>query len=320
MNATETSIVEQFPFWNGAKMPTAITTDNGALRVVVGCGTSYNLALSVASALNRAGVFAIAVPAGEWGIRPDTYVPAGTKVEVIALSRSGETTETVAAAAASRARGHRVISITCEPGSALCAPAHEVIEFDTHPAEGIVMTASASLMLLAGLALAGLSVDDALTTRAEVGMRALQSLDLANFHERSHVVFLGAGVNYGIALEGALKLQEMAICYTQAFHPGEYRHGPVSLVDERTAAVMLYHPDTSAAEAELVAELQEKGAFVLGIGGPGDVSVPIGSKGDCGGAEALPALQMLGELYARKKGIDTTAPRHLTKVVMLDKS
>ena len=320
MNATETSIVEQFSFWRGAKMPAALQVDTGVLRVVVGCGTSYNLALSVASALNRAGVSAIAVPAGEWEIRPDTYVSTGTKVEVIALSRSGETTETVAAAVASRARGHRVLSITCEPSSALCAPAHEVIEFDTHPEEGIVMTASASLMLLAGFALAGLPVDDALTTRAEVGMKALQSLNLSEFHKRSHVVFLGAGANYGIALEGALKLQEMAICYTQAFHPGEYRHGPVSLVDERTAAVMLYHPDTATAEADLVVELQEKGAFVLGIGGPGDMTVPIGSDGDCGGVEALPALQILGELYARHKGIDTTAPRHLTKVVMLEKS
>lgn len=320
MNATEISIIEQFSYWKAAKMPAALPTGDSILRVVIGCGTSYNLALSVASALNRAGISAIAAPAGEWDVRPDTYVPAGIKVEVIALSRSGETTETVAAAVASRERGHKVISITCEPGSALCAPAHEVIEFDTHPEEGIVMTASASLMLLAGFALAGLTVDDALVQNAEAGMLALRGLDLTTFHNRSHVVFLGAGANYGVALEGALKLQEMAICYTQAFHPGEYRHGPVSLVDERTAVVMLYHPDTATAEAELVLELQEKGAFVLGIGGPGDVSIPIKSAGDCGGAEALPALQILGELYARAKGIDTMAPRHLTKVVRLEKT
>lgn len=317
MNATEKSIVEQFPFWHRAVMPLPLNKDANVLRVVIGCGTSYNLALSVASVMNSAGISAVAVPAGEWELRPDAYVASGTKIEVVALSRSGETTETVTAAKSSRARGHKVISITCEPGSPLCEPAHQLVEFFTHPDEGIVMTASASLMLLAGLSLAGLVTDDTLADYAQTGLNVLQSLDLAEFNKRSHVVFLGAGALYGIALEGALKLQEMAICYTQAFHPGEYRHGPVSLVDARTAVIMLYHSDTAAIEADLVAELQEKGAFVLGIGGPGDATIPLQAVGDLGGAEALPALQMLGELYARAKGIDTTAPRHLTKVVKL---
>lgn len=316
MNATEKSIVEQFQLWEGAAMPAPLAPKG--LRVVVGCGTSYNLALSVASALNSAGVAALAVPAGEWDRRPQAYVTPRDDIEVIALSRSGESTETVAAANASRARGHKVLSITCEPGSSLCKPAHRVVEFDTHPDEGIVMTASASLMLMAGYALAGLAVDAGLTHSAKAALNVLEKADLGGFHERSHVVFLGGGANYGVALEGALKLQEMALCYTQGFHPGEYRHGPVSLVDERTAVVTLYHPETAALETELVGELQAKGAFVLGFGGPGDISIPIASEDDLGGAEALPALQMLGELYARAKGIDTTAPRHLTKVVRLD--
>lgn len=320
MNATEKSIIEQFSFWGRAIMPLPLKPKAGLLRVVIGCGTSYNLALSVASALNSNGVHAVSVPAGEWELRPTAYVAEGTKIEVIALSRSGETTETVAAANSSRKRGHLVTSITCEPGSALCAPAHQLVEFFTHPDEGIVMTASASLMLLAGYALAGLVIDDTLMQNAQKALDKLQALDLAPFHAQTHVVFLGAGAQYGVALEGALKLQEMALCYTQAFHPGEYRHGPVSLVDERTAIVMLYHSDTAKAEAELVRELQDKGAFVLGIGGPGDASIPIQASGDLGGVEALPALQMLGELYARAKGIDTMAPRHLTKVVKLETS
>ncbi len=316
MNATEKSIIEQFPFWQGANMPAPLAPKG--LRVVVGCGTSYNLALSVAAGLNSAGIAAIAVPAGEWELRPEAYVAPQDNIEVIALSRSGESTETVAAATVSRARGHKVLSITCAPGSALCAPAHRVIEFETHPDEGIVMTASASLMLLAGFALSGLPINTALAHSAKAALDALQAADLAPFHARSHVVFLGGGAHYGVALEGALKLQEMAICYTQAFHPGEYRHGPVSLVDDRTAIVMLYHPETAALEAKLVKELQDLGAFVLGLGGPGDLSIPLASGADLRGAEALPALQMLGELYARAKGIDTTAPRHLTKVVRLD--
>ena len=317
MNPTLNSITEQFGFWRQAKMP-APMNDHKTPRIVVGCGTSYNLALSVASAMNAAGYMTIAVPAGEWVVRPEAYLPPDTKPQVIALSRSGETTETVHAAEASRERGLNVIGITCAPGSALSTASHQAIEFETHPDEGIVMTASASLMLLAGYALAGLVIDAQLADRAEALVTAIAAIPTSAYADRTHFVFLGGGANYGVALEGALKLQEMAICYTQGFHPGEYRHGPVSLVDDRTAVVMIYHPDTHAEEEVLVAELQAKGAWVLGLGGPGDVALDVGSPGDLSGAEALPALQLLGEHYALAHGIDTTAPRHLTKVVMLD--
>lgn len=318
MSPTLESITGQFNFWRKAKMPSPLTPSNG-VRVIVGCGTSYNLALAVASAMNARGLHAIGVPAGEWTTRPSSYLAEGTEVaEVITLSRSGETTETVQAAIASKARGQKTIAITCAPRSALSAASDTAIEFATHPSEGIVMTSSASLMLLAGYALAGLTIDDALATRAEATLQALATIPVDAYSKRTHFVFLGGGANYGISLEGALKLQEMAICYTQGFHPGEYRHGPVSLVDERTAVVMLYHSDTHAEEALLVKELQDKGAWVLGLGGPGDTSIDVNSLGDLSGAEVLPALQLLGERYAEAQGIDTASPRHLTKVVMLD--
>lgn len=314
MNATLNSITGQFLYWS-QPMPAPLT-DRTATYAILGCGTSYNLALSIATALTESGLRAIAIPAGEWVLRPHSYLPATPNLRIIALSRSGETTETVDAARHSRARGLHVTGITCAAGSALSAQSDTPIEFHTHPDEGIVMTASASLMLLAGYALAGHS-DPALATKAEALTQSLAAIPVAPYANRSHFVFLGGGANYGIALEGALKLQEMAITYTQAFHPGEYRHGPVSLVDQRTAIVMLYHPETAALEATLTAELQSKGAWVLGLGGPGDVSLPLHSAPPLRGAELLPALQMLGECYAVAHGIDTTAPRHLTKVVVL---
>jgi glutamine---fructose-6-phosphate transaminase (isomerizing) len=315
MTPTLRSITGQFPYWRKARMPAKLQ-DPTRTRVVIGCGTSYNLALSIAAALNLQRIAAIAVPAGEWLIRPEAYSPENG-VEVIALSRSGETTETVAAARASRARGQWVTGITCAPGSALSTVSDTILEFDTHPEEGIVMTASASLMLLAGYAMAGEDGFSTLAARAETLMAAFAALPMTALTQRSHFVFLGGGTHYGVALEGALKLQEMALCYTQGFHPGEYRHGPVSLVDERTAVVMLYSAETAADEAVLAAELQAKGALVLGIGGPGTLSLPTATPGIGAGAEMLPLLQLLGERYAAAKGLDTSAPRHLTKVVML---
>lgn len=315
MTPTELSITGQFPHWRAARMP-PVLQDPTRPRIVIGCGTSYNLALSIAAAMNLQGFPAMAVPAGEWLCRPRAY-STDSGAEVIALSRSGESTETVAAAGASHARGLWVTGITCAPGSALTTACDQCLEFDTHPEEGIVMTASASLMVLAGYAMAGETGFARLAARAETLMAAFAALPMAALAGRSHFVFLGGGALYGVALEGALKLQEMALCYTQGFHPGEYRHGPVSLVDARTAVVMLYSHDTAAEEAVLVRELQAKGAHVLGIGGPGNQSLPTASPGIGVGAEVLPLLQLLGERYAAAKGLDTTAPRHLSKVVVL---
>ena len=196
MNATLDSITGQFTYWRAAKMPAALPTSKKT-RVVVGCGTSYNLALAVAAAMTAAGHKAIGVPAGEWFDRPQAYLPNSEVAEVIALSRSGTTTETVRAATASRERGLQVIGISCAVGESLEAASDAAYVYDTHPAEGIVMTSSASLMLLAGFALAGLEINETLVARAEANLAALEALDTAAFHDRTHIVFLGGGAHYG---------------------------------------------------------------------------------------------------------------------------
>jgi glutamine---fructose-6-phosphate transaminase (isomerizing) len=316
MNATEASIHEQFPFWRNAPMPSPLKVTD-AIHVIIGCGTSYNLALSIAAMLCARGHAALAVPAGEWLHRPQFHVPPVhlSKVQVIALSRSGESTETVLAAEASRARGLPVTGITCAAGSALTRHSDTVHYAQTHAAEGIVMTASASLMLLLGFALAGLA--DPAVEAAEAALDAFAAIAPARLAGRRHFVFLGGGANYGVAVEGSLKLQEMSLSFTQAFHPFEYRHGPVSLVDEMTLVVLIYDPALLAEESKLAAELSAKGALVIGLGGPGDISLPIEGAPQWRPLTVLPALQIFGEMVARAKGLDTAAPRHLTKVVRL---
>jgi len=120
-----------------------------------------------------------------------------------------------------------------------------------------------------------------------------------------------------VAVEGALKLMEMSQTMTQAFHPLEYRHGPISLVDQKTAVIMLYSADQKAEEAKLAKELQEKGATVIGLGGPGDLELKVDFDLSLFGLAILPALQILGERVAQARHIDTVSPRHLTKVVTL---
>jgi glucosamine--fructose-6-phosphate aminotransferase (isomerizing) len=319
MNPTTRSITEQFSYWQRAQVPAAIRGHEQ--HVLLGCGTSYYLAQSVAAALNGAGVPSLAVPGGEWLTRPGAYLPAGTPAQVLAFSRSGESTETVQAAVRSRAAGLHVTALTCEAGSSLARHADRVLYTETHPAEGIVMTASASLMLLTGLRLAGLQFGEGEIRAAQVLLAQAREGFAALIHGRTHFVFLGAGELYGVAQEGALKLQEMSLTYTQAYHPMEYRHGPISLVDERTVVVLLSQPGNLADDARLVQELRSKGARVLGLGGPGDRHCDLHFElpEDAGqrAVMLLPVLQMLGECVAQARGLDTTAPRWLTRVVTL---
>jgi glucosamine--fructose-6-phosphate aminotransferase (isomerizing) len=316
MNSTEQSIFGQFPHWREAIAPVA-APKNADVTAFVGCGTSYNLALSLAALANASGRAAIAAPGGEWLDRPQSYWPRWRSAHVVVLSRSGETTESVAAAAASRAAGAYVTAITVESDSTLTRNCDRLLAAKTHPAEGIVMTSSASLMLLLGIELLGHTVSPSIVETAEGLLHALDSKAPSLIADRSHFVFLGGDHLYGIALEGALKAMEMSQTFTQGFHPLEYRHGPVSLIDGRTLVVMLYSADQREAEAKLARELQDKGARVLGFGGPGDASFEVRCDPPLSGLACLPALQILGQRAAQARNIDTVAPRHLTKVVNL---
>jgi len=276
------------------------------------------LAQIVATAFNLMGRQAVAVPGAEWARRRRAYKVEDSGVTVIALSRSGESSETVQAVEVSRAAGLKTLAVTCEAESSIARAAERTILVETHPDEGIVMTSSASLMLLVGLRLAGVAV--AAERAAAEAAALLERLDgqlAAALQGRSHYVYLGAGALHGLAQEGALKLQEMSLSYAQAFHTMEYRHGPISLVDETTFAVLLYSPDTRGEEAKVASELRAKGAVVVGFDGPGDVAVAVAADPLVRALVMLPALQILGERVAAARGLDTAAPRHLSKVVVL---
>ncbi|MDX7950806.1 SIS domain-containing protein [Lichenihabitans sp. Uapishka_5] len=319
MNTTERVIREQFRFLREAPTPPAFQ-DRATTFVIVGCGTSYHLAQSIAASFNLRGLRAMAVPGGEWSRRRAAYHPDGVKTHVIGLSRSGESTETVQALEVSRTAGYGTTAVTCEQGSSITKAADTVIFAATHPDEGIVMTASASLMLLVGLRLAGIAVGEPEVVAAEAALDAFEAVLPAMIEGRDHPVLLGAGALYGIAAEGGIKLQEMSLSHVQAYHPMEYRHGPISLIDDRSLAVLLYSAETHGEEVRIAAEVQDKGARVIGLGGPGDVSLDIGGSLEARSLVVLPILQLLGERAAEARGLDTGAPRHLNKVVVLDRA
>ncbi len=317
MGVTEQTIFEQFPYWQKAAAAPLAPLRDAEVTVFVGCGTSYNLAMSLAALANASGRPAIAVPGGEWTNRASSYWGKPGVAHVVALSRSGETTETVAAARASRAVGLFVTGITVEADSSLARNSDRLVASPTDGREGIVMTTSASLMLLLGILLIGHKVPAEAIALADALLHEVDLKVPSLFGNRRHFVFLGGGANYGVAVEGSLKLMEMSQTFTQAFHPLEYRHGPISLIDGGSIAVLLYSADQKAAEAKLAGELRDKGALVVGLGGEGDVSLAVPADPTLAGLVYLPALQLIGERVAQSRKLDTAAPRHLTKVVTL---
>lgn len=315
-SVTENVIRGQFPYLRQA-LRQPVRVQGTGTRVFVGCGTSYYLARTLAAASNLLGQAAVAVPGAEWTKCPGAYLASEEAAIIIGLSRSGTTTETVAAIEASRARGLQTVALSCEDNSTILKAADMGIYLPTDPREGIVMSVSASLMLLAGLRLIGASVTETDIDAAEAALIALDN-GAAVLDGRGHFVFLGAGALYGIACEGALKLMEMSLNPAQSFHPMEFRHGPVSLIDGTSLVVLLYSAETADEETELAAELQAKGARIIGLGGRGDVSIGTPAEHPSAAIRVLPALQLLGEKVALAHNIDTETPRHLTKVVVLN--
>lgn len=315
-SVTDKVIRDQVPYLRQA-LTLPLPDLPGGTRVFVGCGTSYYLAQTLAAVANSLGQHAVAVPGAEWTRYSDAYLADDVDAVVIGLSRSGTTTETVAAIRASRERGLKTLAISCEPNSTILEIADAGIYLPTDPREGVVMSVSASLMLLAGLRLVGAPVTAADIDAAEAALAALDARS-AITEGRTHFVFLGAGALYGIASEGALKLMEMSLNPAQAFHPMEYRHGPVSLIDKTSLVALLYSKATATEEAALAAELRAKGAAVIGFGGPGDLTIGHAADHPASAPALLPALQLLGEKVAVDRNIDTETPRHLTKVVVLN--
>jgi glucosamine--fructose-6-phosphate aminotransferase (isomerizing) len=316
MTLTERSIWEQFAYWRSAMEILRKTPrlSGRAPVVAVGCGTSYHLAQALVACLNHGGRPAQAVPGGEWASKWREYVP-NRWATMLAFSRSGETTEVLAAVEVGRSRGWPVWAITCGANSPLTRQADHTIQLSTCPEEGIVMTASAALMYLAGLRVCGIELPDDLPERARCVLQ--ESVPALTEATRccGDVICLGGGYLYGIACEAALKLQEMSLLHAHAYPPLEYRHGPISLLTPKTLIVLLYHPASEEEDVRLALELQRKGATVLGIGGVGTWRIDVPRDYGLAGMYILPIVHLLAEKAAQARRIDTTSPPHLARVV-----
>jgi glucosamine--fructose-6-phosphate aminotransferase (isomerizing) len=303
--------------------------------IFTGCGSTYYLSLSAAAIWQSiTGIRARAVPASEMWLFPEAVLTAGNKL-LIAVSRSGETSETLHAVNKFEALDNKNwLAITCygERELALCAPFRLLAERAQE--QSVAQTRSFSSMFLLSQFASGLAGEDIeyLTNLALIP-NAFERLihkyeplanELAQNDELQHFVFLGSGVNYGLACEAMLKMKEMSLSVSESFHFLEYRHGPKSMVTPSTLVIGMLNDRARNQEMKVLEEMQDMGAIVLAIDDtvddiPADYVVEIKSGLNSleRGPLLLPVLQLLAYYRSMEKGLNPDRPKNLDAVVVL---
>lgn len=303
--------------------------------VFIGCGSPYFLCQSAAASyLQLSRKSALALPASDIAFDLNAALPAGPPPIVIAVSRTGETTELIAACQRMAESGSPLIAVTIAEASSLTRLADVSVAISSAGEKSLAQTKSFSAMLIATLGLVSIAAGetrllDELRGMANAAGRIVEvATDLARTivdHPFRRAFFLGSGPRYGIAREGMMKMTEMSLTDANAYSLMEFRHGPQTMVDEDALVVGLLSPGAPEHEIAVLAEMGNLGATVLAIGLPEDerrseMAFVFPSSGFTTLANLLdnvPILQLLALHQAEIKGVDPDMPRHLARFVNL---
>jgi glucosamine--fructose-6-phosphate aminotransferase (isomerizing) len=305
--------------------------------VVTGCGSTHYLAISAAALLRREGLRALALPAAEIRFSAETLPPGDTIL--LAISRSGSTTETLWALEAYRERYPQgcVLAITTVPDSPLALQADLALTAPKAREESVAQTRSFASMLLLAQSLAEtlagrdgsmdalLTLPGALSSLMERIGRLPQQIGEDLSFQR--FFFLGSGHLYGIASEAMLKTKEMTLSWSEAYHPLEFRHGPMSVVNEQSLVVGLISDGSAAAERHVLQDMKGLGARVWAVvedastadWSLADYLIELQSGLDTWQRTALylPAIQWMAFHRALAKGLNPDQPHNLKAVIEL---
>jgi glucosamine--fructose-6-phosphate aminotransferase (isomerizing) len=296
-----------------------------------GCGSTYYLALAAAAALQElTGVLSRGLPASEIWLRPRTVAPTGRRTLLVAVSRSGETTETLRACETFRAHTlGDVLTLSCYPGRPLTSLGTLNLLFPAGQEESVAQTRAFTTLYLATVAVAALWAgrDDLLAELAclpAAGRRLLERYrsladSLGDDPTLDRFYFLGSGPRYGLACELSLKMKEMSLSHSEPFHFMEFRHGPISMVTPGTLIVALLSGSSRPQEAAVLDDVRARGARVLAMGEvEADVPFAAGLSEAASDVLYLPVGQLLAFARARSRGLDPDRPHNLTAVVRLE--
>jgi glucosamine--fructose-6-phosphate aminotransferase (isomerizing) len=304
--------------------------------VFTGCGSTYYLSRWAARVCELVhGVVSRAVPASDLLLFPEAWWHAAKKTLFVTVSRSSETTETIRALEHFQAANlGDVIAVTCYPDGQLARLAPYMVAVPDAQEQSIAQTRSFTSMLLAVIWLITRQIPTGLpAVFAEKGKSLIEeNIALAERVGRDDSIdrffFLGSGPMYGLANEAMLKMKEMSLSYSEAYHFHEFRHGPMSMVNEHSLIVGLVSDSAAAQQYKLLREMKAMGARTLALQDMQDPKSD-GSLDDqvlfrSGIAEIwratfyLPILQLMAYERSVHKGLNPDLPANLKSVVVLD--
>ncbi len=300
-----------------------------------GCGSTYYLSLTAAALLQgMTGIPCRGVPASEIVLFPENTVANPAETLLIAVSRSGTTTETCAALTRFKQLGGKAIwGVTNYPGTPVDGESDFSIVLPQAQEQSVAQTRTFSSMLLATQAIAAIAGGEDIAPLFDLPQHAGDLLEqyeplserLGRSQDLGKSFFLGSGPLYGIACEVMLKMKEMSISYSEAYHFMEYRHGPKSMVDEHALIVGLLSERVSSFEEPVLEECANMGGYTLAFSQGSTVEtfretvvLPGGLPWWASPALYLPVLQLIAYYRSVSKGLDPDNPRNLTAVVELD--
>ncbi|WP_209561696.1 glutamine--fructose-6-phosphate transaminase (isomerizing) [Frigoribacterium sp. PvP032] len=317
--------------------------------IVIACGTAAYAGILGKYAIEQWARVAVDVElAHEFRYRDPVL---DEKTLVVSISQSGETMDTLMAVKYAREQGAQVLSICNTQGSTIPRESDAVIYTHAGPEVAVASTkaflAQGTALFLLGLHLAGLrgtlSTDEIAVQVADLQAvpekieRVLESSErirtLAGWMaDTRSVLFLGRHVGYPIALEGALKLKELAYIHAEGFAAGELKHGPIALIEPgQIVFVIVPSPrDPRSLHPKVVSNIQEiraRGARVIAIAEEGDAAVlpfadevlhiPLAAPLFESLLAVVP-LHIFGMELAAAKGLDVDQPRNLAKSVTVE--
>jgi len=319
---------------------------------IAACGTSWHAGLAAKFMLERLAKITVEVDyASEYRYR-DPLV--GPKDLTVLITQSGETADTIAAQRESKAKGSKTLAVCNVVGSMIAREAAGTVYTHAGPEIGVASTKAftAQLTALFLLSLHMAEVRGKISfEQARQYMEELTQLpgklehvlkldaeteELAKkYHRVSDFLFLGRGIHYPIALEGALKLKEISYIHAEGYPAGEMKHGPNALIDENLPVVIIATQDTKDANSVLkyektISNLQEvkaRSGTVIAVATEGDphiaqhadhvIFLPEVPELRSPILEIVP-LQLLAYHIAVRRGCDVDQPRNLAKSVTVE--
>jgi glutamine---fructose-6-phosphate transaminase (isomerizing) len=297
--------------------------------IFAGCGSTYYLALAAAALSQQLiGIPCQAFPSSELWLYPhSTYVDRNHLL--VAISRSGETTETLRACHAFLEEKHgTLLTLSCYDQMPLATLGALNLVLPSGQEQSIAQTRAFSTLFLATVALACLWAGRAnlfasLSLLPEVGHQVLeqaksQAVMIGTYPSFDRFYWLGSGARYGLAAELSLKMKEMSLSHSEPFHFLEFRHGPKSMVTGSTCVLGLQSLVNARHEASVLADVAALGGRALDVGQACGIShLASGLDEIIRDVLFLPMGQLIAFERSLYKGLNPDLPNNLDAVVKL---